>query len=59
MQIWDKHSIQNILKSMEMELAKSKSELKCLLSDADKINNRIAFTLTAIHHLKSRLDEDI
>jgi hypothetical protein len=35
-----------------MEVAKSKSELSCAEADIKKTKSRIAFILTAIHHLK-------
>ena len=43
-----------ILKSMEMEIAKAKNEVKCAEGDIAKANNRIAFCLSAIHNLKQR-----
>jgi hypothetical protein len=35
-----------------MEVAKCKSELSCAEADIKKTKSRIAFVLTAIHHLK-------
>jgi len=42
-----------------MELAKSKAELKCLLTDAEKVNNRVNFLLSAVHHLQTRDTKDM
>lgn len=42
-----------------MELAKSKAELKCLLADAEKVNNRVNFMLSAVHHLQTRDIKDL
>jgi len=44
----------DILKSMEMEIAKAKNEVKCAQGDIAKANNRIAFCLSAIHNLTNR-----
>jgi hypothetical protein len=52
MQVWEKLSLEEILQTLEMELAKAKSELHCAEGDIQKIKNRIAFILTAVHHLK-------
>lgn len=41
---------------MEAELAKAQNELNCAKGDLDKVTNRVAFTLSAIHNLKSRED---
>lgn len=59
MEIWDKHPVQEVLKSMEMEIAKAQNEIRCARVDVDKASRRIAFTLSAIHNLKDRLDKDI
>jgi len=37
-----------------MEIAKAKNELRCAEKDMNKAQNRIAFTLSAIHHLNDR-----
>lgn len=37
-----------------MELAKAKSELHCAEADIRKAKNRIAFIMTAIHHLQNK-----
>ncbi len=53
MQIWNKHTTQEILQTLEMELAKAQAELRCAETDIQKSKNRIAFCLTAIHHLQN------
>ena len=58
MKIWDNHSLQEILQSLEMELAKAQNEMRCAEADLTKCKNRIAFTLSAIHSLKNRDLED-
>lgn len=42
-----------------MEIAKAQNEIRCARVDVDKASKRIAFTLSAIHNLKDRLDKDI
>lgn len=53
MQIWNKHTPQEILQTLEMELAKAQAELRCAETDIQKAKNRIAFLLTAVHHLQN------
>ncbi len=57
MQIWERHSTPEILKTLEIELAKSQSELRCAEADVQKVKNRIAFMISAIHYLKDKLEE--
>ena len=54
MQIWENKTIPEIIKSMEKEIAKAQNELRCANGDMSKAQNRIAFCLSAIHHLNSR-----
>ena len=54
MQIWNKHSLSEILKSLEAEIAKAQNELNCAKRDVEKASNRIAFVLSAVHNLKDR-----
>ena len=46
--------MKDILKSMEMEIAKAKNELGCAEGDIAKAHKRIAFCLSALHNLKNR-----
>ena len=43
---------------MEMEIAKAQNEVKCAKADVEKASSRLAFTLSAVHNLKDRLDKD-
>lgn len=43
---------QELLQSMEAEVAKSLSELSHAQEDIDKANNRLKFILAIIHHIK-------
>ena len=54
MQIWDNKTIPEIIKSMEMEIAKAQNELRCAEGDIAKAKSRIAFSLSAIHNLNDR-----
>ena len=54
MEIWDKHPLQDILKSLEAELSKAQNEIACANKDISKAKNRIAFCISAIHNLKNR-----
>ena len=56
MQIWKEHSRPDILKSLETEIAKAQAELRCARNDVEKAQNRISFSLSAIHALKDRED---
>lgn len=54
MKIWEKHSTTEILQSLEMELAKAQNELRCAEADVVKAKNRMAFVISAVHHLKDK-----
>ena len=54
MQVWERNTSKDILKSLETELAKAQNEITCAKGDIEKISNRVAFCLTAIHNLKKR-----
>ena len=54
MKIWDNHSTEEILKSIEQEIAKAQNEINCANRDIEKAKKRIAFSLTAIHNLKKK-----
>lgn len=56
MKIWDHHTTQEILRSIEQEIAKAQNEVNCANKDIEKAKNRIAFALTAVHNLKKRKD---
>ena len=55
MQVWNKLSTSDILKTLEIELAKAQNELKCAQADVSKAQNRLSFVLTALHDLKTRI----
>lgn len=58
MKIWNNHSIQEILTSIEAEMAKAQNEISCAKKDTDKASSRIAFVNSAVHNLKQRLNDD-
>ncbi len=54
MEIWNRNTTQDILKSLETELAKAQNEINCAKGDVQKASSRVAFCLSAIHELKKR-----
>ena len=52
--IFDKLTTEDILKSLEAEVAKSLAELRCLRKDAEQIDARMRFLLSAVHYLKDK-----
>ena len=50
------YSQEDLLKSLEAEVAKSLNELKTAQSDLNKINGRLRFALAVIHILKEQKD---
>jgi len=59
MKIWNDHSIQEILISIEAEMAKAQNEIRCAYRDVDKASNRIAFVNSAVQHLKKQDNTDL
>lgn len=53
--LFDEHSVQDLVKSLEAEIAKTISEVKHAQDDLDKAQNRQKFILAVIHHLKTRI----
>lgn len=45
---------QQLLNSLEAEIAKCLGELRCLQGDAEKINSRLRFALAVLHTVKER-----
>ena len=58
MQIWRNHSTQEILKSLEAEIAKAQNEIKCAEKDITKAQGRLQFCLSALHNLECRHIEE-
>lgn len=50
------YSQEDLLKSLEAEIAKSLNELRCLQGDADKISARLKFALAVLHIVKNQKD---
>lgn len=53
--IFDEHSVLDLLRSLEGEVAKANSEIAHAQNDLDKATNRQKFILALIHHLKQRI----
>lgn len=56
MKIWKEHTTVEILKSMIEETAKAKAELRCAQKDLEKAQNRLSFSLSAINHLLTDME---
>jgi glutamine synthetase len=54
MEIWSNKTTKEILQSIEPEVAKAQNEIRCAQGDLAKAQNRLAFTLSAIHNIKDR-----
>jgi hypothetical protein len=50
------YSDEDLVKSMEAELAKALNEMRCAQGDLDKINSRIRFALAVLHTIKDKKD---
>ena len=50
------YSREDLLASLEAEVAKSMNELRCLQGDADKIGARLKFALAVLHIIKHKKD---
>jgi len=51
------YSDEDLLKSLEAEIAKSLGELKCAQGDMDKVNSRLRFALAVLHTIKDKKDK--
>lgn len=52
-----KYSVEQLLASLEGEVAKSLGEVKCAQGDLEKANSRLRFILAVIHILKDKEKE--
>lgn len=50
------YSTEDLLLSLEAEVAKCLNELKCLLGDAEKISARLKFAMATLHIIKGKKD---
>jgi hypothetical protein len=57
MDILNKRSDDDLLRSLLAELAKAKSELSCAKGDIDKINSRLSFLLAVTNTLIKRKED--
>lgn len=48
------YSDEDLIKSLEAEVAKSLAEVKSAQGDLEKINSRLRFALAVLHTLKDR-----
>jgi hypothetical protein len=54
--IFDDKTDNEILRSIEGEVAKAISELRCAKKDLEQAEVRMKFALATIHHLKQRFE---
>jgi hypothetical protein len=54
----NEYSTEDLLKSLEAEIAKSMNELRCLQGDADKVGARLKFALAVLHIIKQKDKKD-
>lgn len=47
-------SKEDLMKSLEAEIAKSLGEIKCAQGDLDKANARLRFSLAVLHTIKDK-----
>jgi len=50
----EEYSQDELLLSIEAEIAKSLNELRCLQGDADKISARLKFAMATLHIIKDQ-----
>jgi|APCry1669189034_1035192.scaffolds.fasta_scaffold04245_9 hypothetical protein len=50
----EEYSSEELLASLEEEIAKSLNELRCLQGDADKISARLRFAMATLHIIKDK-----
>ena len=48
------HSVDDLLKSLEAELAKSLNEVSHAQGDLEKANSRLRFAVALLHNIKNR-----
>ena len=55
--IFDNHSVDAVLASLEEELAKGLNEIRHARADLDQAHRRCMFAIAGIHNLKTRLGD--
>lgn len=58
MELLDKKTDKELVKSLLGEVAKAKNELKCADQDISKANNRLSFSIMAINKLLERFGDE-
>jgi len=57
MMIFDDKTDKEILRSIEGEVAKALSELRCARKDLEQAEVRMKFALATVHYLKQRYED--
>ena len=55
--IFDNKTDDEIFRSIEAEVAKALSEIRCAKKDLEQADVRMKFALATIHHLKQRYED--
>jgi hypothetical protein len=53
----ERYTEDELLKSLEAEIAKSLGEIKCAQGDLEKANSRLRFSLAVLHTFKDKKEE--
>lgn len=48
------HSVEELVRSVEAELAKASNEVRHAQEDLDKATNRLKFALAVVHNIRNR-----
>lgn len=48
------HSVDELIRSVEAELAKASNEVRHAQEDLDKATNRLKFALAVVHNIRNR-----
>lgn len=51
---FNEHSVEELVRSVEAELAKSSNELRHAQDDLEKAANRLKFALAVVHNIRNR-----
>lgn len=54
--IYDNKTDDEILRSLEAEVAKALSEIRCAKKDIEQAEVRLRFALSTVHYLKQRFE---
>jgi exonuclease VII small subunit len=53
--IFDNHTLEEIIQSIEAESAKAMAEIRCAEQDLKQASNRLKFIIATTHYLKQKV----